>query len=287
MIVTRFAPSPTGFLHIGHAYAALFAQRIAEQTGGRFLLRIEDIDRIRCREEFEHAIFEDLAWLGIRWEEPVRRQSRHFSEYARAIGRLEEQGLVYPCFCTRQEIAAEIARAAVAPNAGELREPPYPGTCRQLDARERTNRMAAGTPYALRLNCAKALTIVDAEKLGFVEKGRGPNGENGYLRTLPELLRDIVLARKDLPASYHVAAVHDDAVQGVTLVTRGEDLFPATHTQRLLQALWSLPAPDYAHHRLVVDSCGRKFAKRDQSVTHRSLRLSGATPDEVRGIAGI
>ena len=287
MIVTRFAPSPTGFLHLGHAYAALFACRAAQSSGGRFLLRIEDIDRVRCRPEFEQAIFEDLRWLGISWEEPVRRQSFHSHDYATAIGKLDAAGLVYPCFCTRKEIAAEIARAAVAPHANEIREAPYPGICRSLDAGERARRMAAGVPYALRLDSRKALAGIGPHEPGFLEMGRGPNGETGYQRMQRELIGDVVLARKDLPASYHLAVVMDDASQGVNLVTRGEDLFPATHIQRLLQALLSLETPDYAHHRLLLDSRGQKFSKRDQSVTIRSLRQSGLSPGEVNRLAGI
>ena len=282
MIVTRFAPSPTGFLHLGHAYAAIMAYRAAQETGGRFLLRIEDIDAGRCRPEFEQAIFDDLHWLGLAWGEPVRRQSQHFADYTAALQRLQEQGVIYPCFCTRKDIEAEIARAASAPHPGDLSGNIYPGTCRELLEQERARRMASRLNYALRLDCAKAVKLIEPGKLQFEELGRGPNGETGSQCASPELLGDIVLARKDFPASYHLAVVTDDALQGVTLVTRGEDLFSATHVQRLLQALLSLPTPAYAHHRLILDVDGRKFSKRDSAVTLRSLRSSGVTPEDIR-----
>jgi glutamyl-Q tRNA(Asp) synthetase len=283
MIVTRFAPSPTGFLHLGHAYAALTAYNTAQQQGGRFLLRIEDIDVSRCRPEFERAIYTDLEWLGLRWEKPVRRQSEHFTDYTAALEKLRAMDLLYPCFCTRKEIASEIARAAVAPQASELGPdgPRYPGTCRALSNKLRAERLASGTAYALRLHTQKALRYV-ARELTFEERGRGPNGETGVQTARPQDLGDIVLARKELPASYHLAVVVDDALQGVTLVTRGEDLFPATHMQRLLQTLLDLPEPGYAHHRLILDAAGRKFSKRDAAVTLASFRQAGATPASVR-----
>lgn len=285
MIVTRFAPSPTGFLHLGHAYAAFRAHEAARAGGGRFLLRIEDIDTTRCRPEFERAILEDLRWLGIAWEEPVRRQSEHFTDYAAALARLEAAGLVYPCFCTRKEIAAEIARAGVAPSASEL-EGVYPGACRSLPEAARARRIADGEAHALRLDVAKARAC-HAGALSFVEHGHGPNGETGTETARPELSGDIVLARKELPASYHLAVVVDDALQGVTLVTRGRDLFPATAIQRLLQALLDLPVPDYAHHPLVLDEQGRKFSKRDRGVTLAGLREAGETPGSLRARLGI
>ena len=287
MIVTRFAPSPTGFLHLGHAYAALFAWQAAQQAGGKFVLRIEDIDLARSRREFEQAIFEDLSWLGLHWDEPVRRQSEHFEDYAAAIAGLDARGLIYPCFCTRKEIEAEIARSAEAPQLSDLSAPAYPGTCKRLNGDERIRRIAAGMPYALRLDCARALAAIAPQRLMFEEKGSGPNGEAGRQMARPELIGDIVLARKELPASYHVAVVTDDALQGITLVTRGHDLFPATHVQRLLQALLGLPVPEYAHHRLVLDPQGRKFSKRDHAVTLRNLRQDGATPADIRNIVGV
>lgn len=283
MIVTRFAPSPTGFLHLGHACAAL----TAFEAGDRFLLRIEDIDITRCRPEFEKEIYEDLRWLGLVWEEPVRRQSEHFVDYARALRQLESLGLLYPCFCTRKEIAHQIARAGLAPTAAELSPegPLYPGTCRTLTAEMRNQRMARGDAYALRLDVTKARERIGPE-LMFEEGGRGPQGETGPQTARPELLGDVVLARKELPTSYHLAVVVDDALQGISLVTRGEDLFPATHIQRLLQALLDLPVPAYAHHRLILDQAGRKFSKRDRAATLSSLREAGATPHSVRILIG-
>lgn len=269
MIVTRFAPSPTGHLHLGHAFAALTAAR----AGARFLLRIEDIDRARCREAFVAAIFEDLHWLGLTWEEPVLRQSRRFGAYRAALAALEARGLVYPCFCTRKEIAAEIARAGQAPHPGAGPDGPlYPGNCKDLSQKERAARRAAGQSYALRLDAAKAARL--AGPLTFRE-----NEENVAVQ--PLLFGDIVLARKDTPAAYHLAVVVDDAFQGVTLVTRGSDLLPATHVQRLLQALLDLPAPRYAHHPLILDESGKKFSKRADAVTLRTLRAQGMTPRDV------
>ena len=288
MIVTRFAPSPTGFLHLGHAYAALFAHDAAKRAGGSFLLRIEDIDRARCRPEYEDAIEEDLHWLGAAFEEPVRRQSEHFSDYAAALAKLEAEELLYPCFCTRKEIADEIARAAIAPQGAELGPdgPLYPGTCRAFSQEARSRRIAEGASYALRLDVAKAQGRIGRD-LTFEERGRGPGGETGMQTAQPALLGDVVLARKEMPASYHLAVVVDDALQGVTLVTRGEDLFPATHIQRLLQALLKLETPAYAHHRLILDAEGRKFSKRNNAATLKRLRESGATPQEVRAMIGM
>lgn len=261
MIVTRFAPSPTGLLHLGHAFAAL----TAAQAGGRFILRIEDIDTSRVREEFVTAIFEDLAWLELRWEEPVLRQSTRFDAYRAALAKLE--GLLYPCFCTRADIAA----ASEAPHGpdGAL----YPGTCRHLTSDERAKRIASGAQYALRLDTAKA--SAKAGPLTFTE-----HGETIAADPLP--FGDIVLARKDTPASYHLAVVVDDAFQGITLVTRGIDLLPATHVQRLLQALLGLPTPAYAHHKLILDDGGKKFSKRDRAATLRDLRNHGVTAEAIR-----
>jgi glutamyl-Q tRNA(Asp) synthetase len=278
MIVTRFAPSPTGFLHLGHAFAALAAAR----AGTRFLLRIEDIDRTRCRAEFEEAIYDDLAWLGLDWQKPVLRQSGRFDAYRAALDRLQAQNLLYPCFCTRAEIAAEIARASEAPHNMSLgpEGPIYPGTCRHLSDAQRQERMASGAPYALRLDAQKAADKVGA--LSFEENGAGPNGEHGAIAVDPLLFGDIVLARKETPAAYHLAVVVDDAFQGVTLVTRGNDLFAAAHIQRVLQALLGLPAPAYAHHKLILDESGKKFSKRESAVTLRDLRAHGVTPDRIK-----
>lgn len=279
VLTTRFAPSPTGYLHLGHAYAAWMAAR----AGNRFLLRIEDIDATRCRPEYEAAIFEDLAWLGLKWEEPVLRQSERMPAYAAALEQLKARGLVYPCFCTRQQIAEEIARAGEAPHGPD--GPLYPGTCSHLSDGERAERIASGTPYALRLDSAKA--AVDVGPLMFEERGAGSKGERGMIAVDPLAFGDVVLARKETPSAYHLAVVVDDAFQGVDLVTRGNDLFAATHIQRVLQALLGLPAPVYAHHRLILDENGRKFSKRDQAVTLQALRQGGVTPDQVRVRLGL
>lgn len=276
--VTRFAPSPTGFLHIGHAYAALFA---AESAGfaaeaGSLLLRIEDIDATRCRPAFEAAIYEDLAWLGLSWPRPVRRQSEHFSDYRAALDRLDHRGLLYPCFCTRAEIQREIAAAAGAPHGPPhgANGPLYPGTCRGLSAQEQRARISAGRPYAFRLRMDQACAVTG--RLSWHDDLRGE------ITAAPENFGDLVLARKETPASYHLACTLDDALQGVTLVTRGEDLFESTHVHRLLQALLGLPTPHYRHHRLLTDAAGRKFSKRDQAPTLRALRESGKTAGDVR-----
>lgn len=277
MIVTRFAPSPTGLLHLGHAFAAI----TAHEAGERFVVRVEDIDASRCREEFVAAILEDLAWLGLSWEQPVMRQSNRIATYQTALQKLQTDGLVYPCFCTRKAIADEIARAVEAPHGVD--GPIYPGTCQKLSERERADRLASGAPYALRLDVAKASDI--AGPLTFEERGHGPNGETGKIAVRAE--GDVVLARKDIPAAYHLAVVVDDAQQGITLVTRGNDLFEATHIQRLLQHLLDLPEPCYAHHRLILDANGKKFAKRDHAVTLRSLREAGGTARSVRAQLGL
>ncbi|MBV9783858.1 MAG: tRNA glutamyl-Q(34) synthetase GluQRS [Acidisphaera sp.] len=271
-IVTRFAPSPTGYLHLGHAHAALFAHGRAREAGGRFLLRLEDIDPGRCRPEYADAILDDLAWLGLTWDGPVRVQSHHLPEYAAALDRLAARGLLYPCFCTRADIMREISLSAGAPHAPDG-TPVYPGLCRGLSEDERQSRIAAGTPYALRLDMAAA-TAAAPHPLHFEEAG-------AQHRCRPERFGDVVLARKDAPASYHLCVTHDDAVQGITLVTRGEDLRPATDLHRLLQALLGWPAPCYAHHPLLTDASGRRLAKRDGVATLRDLRASGVTPAEV------
>ncbi|MBM3525841.1 MAG: tRNA glutamyl-Q(34) synthetase GluQRS [Alphaproteobacteria bacterium] len=271
-------------MHLGHAYSALFAHARAmkaKQAGGigRFILRIENIDRGRCRPEFETAILEDLAWLGLAWEEPVRRQSEHMDDYAKALARLESQGMTYPCFCTRKAIEAEIAAAPRAPHAPPGAEGPfYPGTCRRRDAEERARRVRAGEPYALRLDMEKALA--SAGPLAWSDKAAGT------VTADPGAFGDVVLARKDVMTSYHLAVTVDDHLQGVTLVTRGKDLFPSTHVHRLLQAVLGLRTPDYEHHDLVTDASGKRFAKRDRSVTLRALRAAGRTPADVARLAG-
>jgi len=276
-IVTRFAPSPTGYLHLGHAWSALFAWRRARAAGGRFLLRIEDIDPARCRPEFAAAIEEDLAWLGLDWDGEVRVQSAHLPEYRAVLDGLTGRGLLYPCFCTRADIQREIGASASAPHAPDD-SAVYPGICRDLADAERARRIAAGERFALRLDMARALGCV-AAPLTFEEGGEGT------VTCAPERFGDVVLARKDAPASYHLCVTYDDAVQGVTLVTRGEDLKPATDLHRLLQALMGFPPPRYAHHRLLTDATGRRLAKRDQAMTLRALRQQGVAPQEVWRIA--
>ena len=286
--VTRFAPSPTGYLHLGHAYSALFAAKKAKEENGRMLLRIEDIDAGRARPEFEAAIMEDLAWLGLTWEEPVRRQSEHLDDHRTALILLEDRRLLYPCFCTRKEIQAEIENSGIAPHAAPTGPnmspdgPIYPGTCRGLSIEERRRKEAEGRPYALRLDMAAAVAraAVDGGPLTWTDR------EKGTVIAEPEVFGDVVLARKDTPTSYHLAVTLDDHVQEVTLVTRGEDLFQATHVHRLLQALLRLETPDYHHHKLLTTEDGERFAKRDGSVTIRSLRGAGRTPEEVREMAG-
>jgi glutamyl-Q tRNA(Asp) synthetase len=273
--VARFAPSPTGLLHLGHAYSAWVGWRAARAAGGRFLLRIEDIDADRCRPEFEDAICEDLAWLGLDWDGPVWRQSARMPEYAAALERLQGMGLLYPCFCSRKDIRAEIARIAGAPHGPD--GPLYPGTCRRLGAAERAARLAAGVPHALRLDVARASARASARAGPLTWHDRAA----GRQRARPETLGDAVLARRDLATSYHLSVVVDDAAQGVTLVTRGLDLFHATHMHRLLQALLGLPEPEYLHHRLLTDAAGQRLAKRTDAASIRALREAGRTPAEV------
>jgi glutamyl-Q tRNA(Asp) synthetase len=266
VIVTRFAPSPTGRLHLGHAYSAWLAYRFARDRGGRFLLRIEDIDPGRSRAEFVDGIVEDLGWLGLDWDGPMRRQSEHLGDYAAALERLKAAGLVYPCFCTRREIEAEIAASGAAPHGPD--GPVYPGTCRRLPADEREARLAS-EPHAWRLDMA---ATARAGPLAWQDSAVGE------VVARPELFGDVVLARKDAPTSYHLAVVHDDALQGVTDIVRGEDLFAATHVHRLLQALLGLPTPRYHHHPLIRDDSGRRLAKRDRAATLAELRDGGADP---------
>jgi glutamyl-Q tRNA(Asp) synthetase len=276
-IVTRFAPSPTGYLHLGHALSAVIAWRRARAAGGRFLLRIEDIDPGRCRPAFAAAIEEDLAWLGLDWDGPVRVQSHHLPAYRAALDTLHQRGLLYPCFCTRAEIMAEIAASASAPHAPDG-SPIYPGTCRRLTTIQRRDRIDAGERFALRLDMARAMATVP-DRLTFEEEGEG------VIACDPAPFGDVVLARKDAPASYHLCVTHDDALQGVTLVTRGVDLKPATHLHRMIQALMGWPAPRYAHHRLLTDATGRRLAKRDKAATLRDLRAAGCSPEAVLAMA--
>jgi len=280
MIVTRFAPSPTGRLHLGHALAAITAFDAAARAGGQFLVRIEDIDISRARGAFESAIFDDLAWLGLRWPEPVLRQRDRFDAYRAVLDTLSGDGLLYPCFCRRSDIAAEIARCAEAPHGPD--GPLYPGTCKSLSVVEREERIGAGQAYALRLDSARTAARLPA--LSFVEEGRSPNGETGEITVKPTLFGDVVLARKEMPASYHLAVVVDDAFQDVSLVTRGNDLFAATHVQRTLQCLLGLPVPSYKHHRLILDDHGHKLSKREGATTLGDLRRMGRTPQDIRAL---
>ncbi len=272
MIVTRFAPSPTGHLHLGHAHSALVGWHRARAVSGRFLLRIEDIDPARCRPEYDVAILEDLAWLGLDWAGPIRRQSDHLSDYEAALGRLRGLGLLYPCFCSRKDIAA----AVNAPHGPE--GPVYPGTCRGLPAQIAVTRQERGEPYALRLDVAKAQMMTGP--LTFTDE------RQGVVEARPETLGDVVLARRDAAASYHLCVTLDDHLQGVTLVTRGIDLFHATHIHRLLQAILDLNVPTYAHHLLLTNAAGERLSKRDGAMALRALRQAGRSAAEVRALAG-
>lgn len=277
MFVTRFAPSPTGRLHKGHAFSALTAWRAAKDAGGRFLLRIEDIDPTRCRPEFEAGIYEDLAWLGLDWETPVRRQSDHLADYAAVVEALDRRGLLYRCFRTRKEILDAIGDAPHGP-AEAARPGPHP-------ADEEARLLAEGRPFAWRLSLDRAREALGGaawDGLNFIEEGSGPDGESGRIKARPETAGDVVLARKDAGTAYHLAVTHDDALQKVSHVIRGQDLFEATHIQRLIQALMGWPAPVYRHHRLLAGPDGRRYAKRDRSVTLAELRAGGLTPDRLR-----
>ncbi len=273
--VTRFAPSPTGQLHRGHAYSALTAWTAARDAGGRFILRIEDIDRTRCRPAFEAAIYEDLAWLGLSWETPVLRQSDHLADYEAAVADLAARGLAYRCFRTRKEIAEEMSRAPHGAMDAWRGAP--------LPTDEEQARLAAGEPFAWRLSLAAADQALSGfQSLTFMEEGAGPDGETGRIAARPELGGDVVLARKDVGVAYHLAVVMDDARQGVTHVIRGQDLFEAAHVQRLLQTLLDLPTPVYRHHPLLVGPDGKRFAKRDRAETLAELRARGIAPEALR-----
>lgn len=276
--VTRFAPTPSGYLHLGHAYAALVAWESARAAGGLFRLRIEDIDKSRARSEFEGGIYDDLRWLGLTWDGTPLRQSDDFAPYVVALDKLERLGVVYPCFCTRRGIRAEIAHAAQAPH-GPSGEMLYPGVCRALSADERADRIGAGEAYALRLDVQAAKALTGELVWEDLRAGR--------IVAAPESLGDVVLARKDAPTSYHLAVTVDDARQEVSLVTRGDDLFHATHVHRLLQALLGLPTPRYYHHNLIADRNGTRLAKRNRAVTLRLLRQSGRKPDDVWRLIGL
>jgi glutamyl-Q tRNA(Asp) synthetase len=284
--VERFAPSPTGRLHLGHAFSALTAAEHA--AGGRFLVRMEDIDTARCRPEYEAAILDDLRWLGLRWETPVLRQSTRRDAYARALEGLERRGLLYACICTRRDLALSAPQEGVPGPDGPI----YPGNCRGRDI---ASARASGEPFALRLDMGRAIDALGGrarvEALSFEEVGAGPGGESGQIALdadgLRDRLGDVALGRKDLGTSYHLAVVLDDADQGVTHVTRGEDLFSATPLHRLLQALLGLPAPRWRHHRLVRDDAGRRLAKRDNARALSTLRGGGASVADIRRMVGL
>ncbi len=280
MPASRFAPSPSGYLHRGHAFSALTAARAASELGGRFILRIEDIDAERCRPAFERAIFEDLAWLGLTWETPVRRQSDHLADYQTALNGLRAEGLVYRCFKSRREILDEIARAPHGPQA------PYRGAPLPQDEEARLIDQGAAFAWRLSLDAVRARLGPALEALSFVEEGSGPGGECGIIAARPEAAGDVILARKGLEVSYHLAVVVDDALQGVSHVVRGQDLFEATHIQRLLQALLGLPTPAYRHHRLLLGPDGKRYAKRDKAETLREIRGRGVTAGSLRAELG-
>ena len=350
--VFRFAPSPNGYLHLGHALSALINADMAAAAGGRLLLRIEDIDAARCRPEYEAAIYEDLAWLGIKWEKPVRRQSAHHDHYRAALARLDAMGLVYPSFESRAEIAMMVAgREARGPWPRDPDGAPlYPGAAKSLSQAERQRRMAS-EPYALRLDMVAAIErlssftsplageslpsgpdprvvrrrVSGGEREGgqrqnqnedtplpipppppppppqegrqesaarsfdltWSESGASPDGQTGIIRADPAAWGDVVLARKDAPASYHLAVVVDDAAQAVTEVVRGRDLFHATGVHRLLQALLGLPTPRYHHHRLILDAEGKKLSKSTAATALRELRAAGTSAAEIRGLVGL
>ena len=275
-IVTRFAPSPTGYLHLGTVYSALFTENAAREAGGRFLIRIEDTDQGRCRQEFEDQLIDDLKWLGLEWEEPIRRRSEHLDDYQDALMKLREQGLLYPCFCTRKEIMDEIEAAGMAPHGPD--GPVYPGTCKILTPAEREKRISDGVAFAERLDVNAAVEMTGT--LTWHDRAKGT------ITAHPERFGDGIIARKDGLPSYHLAVTWDDHIQGVTLVTRGEDLFDATDIHRLLQAVLGLNTPDYHHHKLLLDPDGRRLAKRDKDVNIKSLRDAGKTPKDIKIMAG-
>lgn len=285
--VTRFAPSPTGLLHLGHAYSAILAHDAARSAGGVFLLRIEDIDATRCRPEFEAATYEDLAWLGLGWPMPVRRQSEHFADYAAALERLRALGVVYRCFLTRKEIAA--ASLSAPHGAGEGPDGMiYTGPVQQMSADEEEARIARGESFAWRLSIKYSQDLLgeDFARLVFIEREDGSNIEH-EIAARPQMLGDVILGRKDTPTSYHLSVVHDDALQGVTHIIRGEDLRTSTHIHALLQKLLGLPTPIYRHHKLLTGPDGKRYAKRDKSLTLASLREAGVSPTDIRSRIGL
>ena len=287
--VFRFAPSPNGELHLGHAYSALLNARLAREAGGRLLLRIEDIDTTRCTPGFEAGIYRDLSWLGIAWEEPVRRQSEHFSDYAAALDALIEAGLAYPSFMSRGDARAIIAQVE-AQGEDWPRDPDgvplFPTAERRLPEAERHRRIAAGEPYAWRLDVEAALAHV-GRPLCWDEEGAGPAGETGRVAADPAAWGDVVIARKEVPTSYHLSVTVDDALQGITHVVRGRDLYFATAVQRLLQELLGLQPPVYRHHPLILGEDGRKLSKSKGDTGLAALRAAGLTPQDIARMVGL
>jgi glutamyl-Q tRNA(Asp) synthetase len=285
--VFRFAPSPNGFLHLGHAFSALLNFDLAQASGGRFLLRIEDIDKARCTADYEAAIYEDLAWLGLTWEQPVRRQSEHMAEYRAALARLADMDLLYPSFESRGEIARLVAEREAGgqvwprdPDGAPL----YPGRARSFSRGEREERVAAGAPYALRLDMAEAVQRVGA--LTWTEPSPVAQGATVEIPADPLAWGDVALARKEIATSYHLSVAVDDATQSVTEVVRGQDLAAATSVHRILQALLGLPVPRYRHHHLVLDAEGDKLSKSTNATGLRELRAQGVTPRDIRRMVG-
>jgi|TARA_B110000116_G_C16789997_1_gene563154 glutamyl-Q tRNA(Asp) synthetase len=276
MIITRFAPSPTGRLHMGHAYSALFAESLAIVDGGKFFLRIEDIDKNRCREEHVEGIYEDLKWLGICLDSEILFQSTRFDEYKNSINILRGMGVLYPCFCSRKKIEVEQSNVALAPHGPG--SPKYSGNCRAIRSEEREGRIAKGEPHSLRLDCSKASAIT-GELQWFDQLAGNMNME-------PSILGDVIISRKDIATSYHLAVTLDDAEQGVTLISRGEDLMESTHVHRMLQCLLGLPVPQWCHHKLITNSAGKRFSKREGSLTLKEMRDSGIKAKDVRGELG-
>ena len=285
--ITRFAPSPTGRLHLGHAYSATLADNAARSAGGVFLLRIEDIDRARCRPEFETALIEDLAWLGLEWPLPVRRQSDHFDDYAAALEKLRARGVLYRCFLTRREIAQQSMSAPHTTGEG-IDGVIYPGPASPMSLDEEQSRIARGEPFAWRISIKYSQDLLgeNFSRLEFVERDLATNVEH-RITAQPHLHGDVILARKDTPASYHLCVVHDDALQGVTNIIRGEDLRSSTHVHVLLQKLLGLPTPVYTHHALLTGADGKRYAKRDQSLTLAALREAGLSPADIRARIGL
>ena len=285
--VFRFAPSPNGHLHLGHALSAVLNFDMARSTGGRFLLRMEDIDSTRCRPEFEAAIYEDLAWLGLEWEEPVLRQSAQFDKYRAALEMLDALQLTFPAFESRADLARMVADRDVRERWPRDPDgvPIYPGAARQMREEDRRTRLASGGAYAIRLDMERATEWTGP--LQWTETGAGPAGETGAVAANPAAWGDVIVARKETPTSYHLAVVLDDALQGVTHVVRGQDLFWSTSVHRTLQSLLDKPEPSYHHHRLVLDGDGRKLSKSTQAIGLRELRAAGATPADIRKLVGL